>query len=526
MPDLVLGLDSSTQSLTAVVLDAATGAVVHQQALNFDAELPAYGTRNGVLRGKDPAVVHAPPLMWAEALDLMFARLRAAIDLGCVRVVAGSAQQHGSVYLGRTWTQTLAGLDPSRPLAAQIANEFTRPTAPVWMDTSTAEDCAALSAALGGDEVVARITGSAPALRFTGPQIRRFARTEPKAWARTGHVALVSSFLASLIAGTPAPIDHGDGSGMHLLDLSTRSWHLAAAGACADGLLSRLGLPATSTTVFGTVSSYWQRRYGLPASALAVVWSGDNPNSAIGLGLSGDGDVALSLGTSDTCFAVAISRPQVPPGGNLFLSPTADWLPLFCIANGSLAREAVRDRHGLDWDGFSDALRRTRPGNAGRLTLPWFAPEILPRVARAGPVRIGHDGSDPAVDVRSVVEGQMASLALRLRTAGIRPRRVRATGGAAANRELLQVAADVLRVPVARSQVANTAALGAAVRAWKAWSDTGREVRGWDSVMVAACAPLIGPAVEPVADPTISTGLIDAYARAEASALAAGSAKA
>ena len=39
-------------------------------------------------------------------------------------------------------------------------------------------------------------------------------------------------------------------------------------------------------------------------------------------------------------------------------------MALTCFANGSLARERVRDTHGLDWDGFSAALRPRRPATA------------------------------------------------------------------------------------------------------------------------------------------------------------------
>ena len=96
MSDLFLGLDSSTQSLSAVVVDLSTRQVVHETSLNFDKILPAYGTQNGVLRSQDPAVVHAPPLMWVEALDVLMAQLKQeGVALGEVRAVAGSGQQHG-----------------------------------------------------------------------------------------------------------------------------------------------------------------------------------------------------------------------------------------------------------------------------------------------------------------------------------------------------------------------------------------------------------------------------------------------
>jgi xylulokinase len=68
---LYLGLDSSTQSLTATVIDPAEHRVVFHQSINFDDELPHYGTRNGVIRHENPLVVTSPPLMWVEALDRM-----------------------------------------------------------------------------------------------------------------------------------------------------------------------------------------------------------------------------------------------------------------------------------------------------------------------------------------------------------------------------------------------------------------------------------------------------------------------
>jgi len=56
-------------------------------------------------------------------------------------------------------------------------------------------------------------------------------------------------------------------------------------------------------------------------------------------------------------------------------------MALACFANGSLAREEIAHRFGLDWEAFSDAiLTRTRPGNGGNLLLPYFVPEITPRL--------------------------------------------------------------------------------------------------------------------------------------------------
>ncbi len=67
MAKLFLGLDSSPQSLSAVVVDLDRRKVVYDKSLNFDRTLPKYRTRNGVLLNRDPLIKHSPPLMSASA---------------------------------------------------------------------------------------------------------------------------------------------------------------------------------------------------------------------------------------------------------------------------------------------------------------------------------------------------------------------------------------------------------------------------------------------------------------------------
>ena len=81
---LYLGLDSSTQSLTAVVIeiDRDRRRLVLETTLGFDEELPEYGTRHGVLPDPNPAVGVSSPLMWCAALDLMMGRVASGNDDG------------------------------------------------------------------------------------------------------------------------------------------------------------------------------------------------------------------------------------------------------------------------------------------------------------------------------------------------------------------------------------------------------------------------------------------------------------
>ena len=116
MSKLFLGLDSSTQSLSAVLIDLDTRKVVYEKSLNFDEALPEFKTIHGVLANRDPLVKHSSPRLWAAALDGLFARMKKdGVALGQILAVSGSGQQHGSVYLNESAPVALAGLDPRNP---------------------------------------------------------------------------------------------------------------------------------------------------------------------------------------------------------------------------------------------------------------------------------------------------------------------------------------------------------------------------------------------------------------------------
>lgn len=477
-PRLYLGLDSSTQSLSALLISVEQGraSVVWEHSFQFDVVLPQYGTRHGVLPSADPTVAVSSPQMWEDALGLMFKALAASgRDLSRLKAISGSAQQHGSVYLASDGT-------------------FSRTVSPIWMDTSTRDECREITDALGGASVLAQRTGSRAFERFTGPQIRKFMETEPHAYAETERVHLVSSFLASRLIDGDAPLDPGDASGMNLMDLQTRDWWPDAVEATAPGLAPRLARIVPADTVIGVLSPRWQACYGLPP-ANVVVWTGDNPSSLIGTGLVEDGLVAVSLGTSDTIFG-PMRAPHVSPDGtgHVFGAPTGDYMGITVFKNGSLARERVRDDHGLDWTGFSEALRATPSGNHGRLLFPWLEPEITPDVPTAGVHRVSLDPADAAGNVRGVVEAQMMALANHSRWMGVDVRVIHATGGASANLDILQVMADVFDADVRRFQVGNSACLGAALRAWHADANTSGQPLPWTEIV----RDLTQPAGEPI----------------------------
>ena len=465
---LYLGLDSSTQSIKALVADTETGNILALQSVHFGTDLPAYGCPDGVLDHPDPLVKHTPPSLWLAALDLVLERLRdSGVPMDRIEALSGAGQQHGSVYLHAAADGVLAALDPGRSLEEQFRGVFSRATSPIWMDSSTAEECAELEASLGSR--VREMTGSPAVERFTGPQIRRFHKTEPDAYISTARIHLVSSFLCSVLIGGHAPVDTGDGSGMNLLNLHTGDWDEGILQATAPGLREKLPAVRRPDSIAGGLAPYFAK-FGLRPGIPVVTWTGDNPSSLIGMGAARPGVAVVSLGTSDTFFAAMPGMKTDPAGyGHVFGNPAGGAMSLICFKNGSLARDRMRAESGADWNDFSSSEHRAGvQGADGNLLLPYYIPEITPRVLDAGVRASGSAdflaGPDPTPRLRATMEGQACSMRLHSEWIGSFDT-VRVTGGASRNDGLLQILADVFQAEVQTISVVDASALGAALRA-------------------------------------------------------------
>ncbi len=523
-----LGVDLSTQSVTAVAVSLGAG-VAGPFSINFDQAYPRYGTRGGVPPSDDPLKVRVNPLLWLEALDDLLGTLQAEGLTRDVAAIGVSAQQHGTVYLTAHAERLLAGLSPTTPLAIGLAEIFSRRECPIWMDASTSAECREITAALGGTAAVARLTGSVATERFAGPQIRKFWKEAPELYARTAHIALISSFVTSVLTGGLAPVDAGDGYGTNLADIRAGDWSGEALDACAPELLTRLPRLVAADRVIGTVAPYLAGRFGFRPDTQVIVGSGDNPCSLVGLGLIGAPDRhAVSLGTSDTYFGYMNGLPEAARSeGHLFGAADGGAMFLVCFKNGSIARERIKDDFGLTWEDVSRILLATPPGNGGRIMLPYVLPEITPRVLEAGVRRYGGlAAEDPAGNVRAVAEAQAMALYLHADWTGRRPERILVTAGGSENPGLLQVLADVFGVEVQTHDVTQSAALGGALRAAHAWLNDHGAVVGWGGLFRSVITPGSGRIIRPAPGASIRFhapgGLIAAYAACERHVLGRG----
>ncbi len=466
---MYLGFDSSTQSLTAVIIDPSSGSITLQESVNFGSDLPQYESPSGFIPNGENGEVHANPLMWLDALDLLLSRISEKTDLSKIKMLAGSGQQHGSVYLNNDFDSIISKLDTEKSLSEQIEPTLTRATSPIWMDTSTGEECAEITEALGSSEEICKRSGSIAIERFTGPQIRRFYKLNPKAYKKTARIHMVSSFIGSVLAGKSISIDYGDGAGMNLLNLEQLDWDQDLLDATAPKLRNKLPTPAAATTPQGAIHSYFVEKYGFSATCQCALFTGDNPASLAGMGATAPGNIVISLGTSDTFFA-SMAEPKTDPNGygHVFGNPVGGFMSLICFRNGSLAREELKNKHGVDWDAFdSAALTKTESAAGQNLMLPFYGAEITPRHDFTEPVLKGssefEDGSKPELQIRALLEGQFLNMRLQSDWMGVKAERIRLTGGASKNNGIAQLVSNVFNAPVERLDVSNSAALGAAL---------------------------------------------------------------
>ncbi|XP_025022501.1 xylulose kinase isoform X4 [Python bivittatus] len=386
--------------------------VIHEDNINFDKDLPEFGTQGGVYVHDDRLSVSSPVLMWVKALDLILEKMKSAgFNFSTVKALSGAGQQHGSVYWKEGASSVLQNLSPALPLHQSLKQScFSVSTSPVWMDSSTSAQCSSLEKSVGGAQKLADITGSRAYERFTGNQIAKIYSQNPEVYSQTERISLVSSFAASLFLGAYAPIDYSDGSGMNLLQIQEKVWNPACLDACAPQLGKKLGQPVPSSKILGLISPYYTERFGFNPACKIVAFTGDNPASLAGMRLA-KGDIAISLGTSDTLF-LWIQEPKPALEGHILCNPVDSqaYMALLCYKNGSLMREKVRDERALgSWEEFSKALVSTAAGNGGNVGFYFDVMEITPEavgIHRFDTHKVQTPTFPKEVEIRALIEGQ------------------------------------------------------------------------------------------------------------------------
>lgn len=444
---LIIGIDSGTQSVKALVLDMDERRIVAR------ASAP-----HSFIAGLPPRHMEQHPQGWAAACDQVIRKVASKIERGRVRAIGISGQQHGFV-----------------PLDSE--GEVIRP-AKLWCDTSTVRESEWLNSKLGGQRSIIRRLGLPFLPGYTAPKILWLKRHEPKHYRRLRHVLLPHDYLNFHLTGRYS-MEFGDASGTGLLDVRRRRWSPTAAAAIDKNLLDWLPPLSPSHEPAGMLRQDLVRRYRFAPDILVSAGGGDNMMAAIGTGNVRPGLVTASLGTSGTVFAFS-DKPVVDPRGEVaaFCDSTGGWLPLVCTMNVTLVTEQFRRLFGWTHAMFDSAVAAAPSGAGGLALTPYLSGERTPNLPMATGSLKGltlETLSAPYL-ARAAVEGVTQGLNYglgRLAVLGIKPHEIRVTGGGARSPVWRQIMADIFGVAVVKIAEDECAALGAALQA--AWCMERRE---------------------------------------------------
>jgi len=445
MRQLLLGIDSGTQSTKVLVVDANDGKVLASATQEYE-----------LLSDLPPGAKEQHPHTWREASASGIRRaLRQARAVAAeVKAIGVSGQQHGFVALDKE-------------------GEVIR-AAKLWCDTSTAPECEEIMAQLGGLKKTIRAVGNAILPGFTASKILWLKKHEPKNFARLATVLLPHDYLNFWLTGEKV-MEYGDASGTALLDVRKRKWSETVLRAIDPELEAALPPLIRSDRQAGTLQISAAKALDLIPGILVSAGGGDNMMGAIGTGNTRAGVITASFGTSGTIYACA-EKPVVDPEGEIaaFCDSTNRWLPLLCTMNVTVATEMVREDFGWSHEKFAAESARVPPGANGLLLLPYFEGERTPNVPEGTGVWFGVNKRtfEAAHFARAAMEGVTLGMNYglrRLATLGVKPAQIRATGGGAKSKVWRQIIADIFDTEVVTLKVSEGAAYGAALQALWCW---------------------------------------------------------
>jgi xylulokinase len=431
---LVAGFDSSTQSCKLEVRDAETGVLVRSGQRPHPPTVP-------------PCSEQAPHAWW----DALSSLLDEHGDGVAAISVAG--QQHGMVVL-------------------DAARRVVRP-AKLWNDTQSAPEATALVDRWGARRW-ADVIGTVPVASITITKLAWLREHEPGHFARLAHVLLPHDWLTLQLTGEIVT-DRGDASG-------TGYWSPSLEAYVPDAFELVDLDPAVAPTVLSPRATAGDHRGAVVASG-----TGDNMGAALGIGLT-EGDVAISLGTSGTVFAVS-GHPTNDASGEVagFADATGRFLPLACTLNATKVTDEIAHLLGRSREELEQLATGSAPSARGVVLLPYLDGERTPNLPDAtGTITGLRSDTAPAQLARAAYEGVVCHLleALdALTRAGVPTDRGRllVVGGGARSPLYPQLIADLAQRPVEVPVAAEHVARGACVQAAAALA--GRDVadvaRSW-----------------------------------------------
>ncbi len=433
-----IGVDSGTQG-TKILL------------INFSGKVLGKGYAPHVsIKGLNPGESEQDPYIWLEALEkaLTDALKEAKIDAKKVVCLGISGQQHGFVPLDKKG-------HPIRP-------------AKLWNDTSSVKETGCLLETMGGQKQYISKLGINLAVGYTASKILWLKRHEPENYDRLSTVLLPHNYLNYALTGEKH-MEYGDASGTGLMDIRKLQWHPEAVSAVDSNLDQHLPPLSHPSEPIGQMKKEFALRFGF-GSILVSGGGGDNMMGAIGTGNIFPGVVTLSLGTSGTIYSFS-DTPVIDPEGEIaaFCSSSGGWLPLLCTMNVTNTTEHLKTLCNLTNEELEVLASSPPAGAKDLLFLPFIDGERVPALPSAKGVFFGLDKDTftSSYMARAVLEGTIFNLGYgfeRMKSLGLNPEEIRATGGGAESGLWLQIVANIFQTPVVKLLEKEAAAFGAAIQ--------------------------------------------------------------
>ena len=420
---LALGLDSSTQGLSAAIVDVDLRGRVCELSLDYikDSRLNGFGIRRKdyILHPRVEGEADQPPELFLASLEAMFDDMKSGVALEHIVVINHAAQQHGHVYLSHNARSIFAKLkdrdSQMSNLVTLLEDCWAYGVAPIWMTSNTLEQANFMRDYVGGKEAMIRLSGSDVPLRFTGAVMRRIAEQFPEAYEQTETIQLISSLIPAVLTGNPkVPVDFGNSCGTSLMDYTRKQWSDLLIRAASDGLpggedafRSKLPLIAAPDAVVGTIATYFVEKYGISATCKIVVGSGDNPQSKVLVA----GDL-LSLGTS---LVNMVSTDGKTLDMNGFANAMYDGIgrPFMfgCRTNAAMVWDELRAMYGMEKEEYGPAEEALQQAPVARYMVFWQPRnESFPPSGRFDLVRASHHAEDLGSDYSGLVETTLAAV--------------------------------------------------------------------------------------------------------------------
>ena len=418
----MLGIDSSTQSTKALLVDAASGDVVAQKS------------------APHPEGTSVDPRAWLDAFDQATAGL-----LDRAGAVAVGGQQHGMVALDAS----------DAPVHDAI----------LWNDMRSSRQALDLIDEMGGPDACAETIGSVLVASFTSTKLRWLRDREPEAAARTHRVLLPHDYVSRHLTGGEPFTDRGDASGTGYFSTGKDDW-LPELAEAAIGHPVDLPRIVPSPEVAATTPA------GVPVGA----GTGDNMAAALALDL-GPGDVVVSIGTSGVASTISTARTADGTGSVTgFADATGRFLPLTATVNAARILDLQARFLGVGHEELGRLALAAPPGAHGLTIVPYYDGERTPNLPDARGTWSGLTTSTTREDIaRAAFEALLCSLADAVdhlvAATGVTPERILMVGGAARNAAVQAIAPAVFGVPVTVPPPGEYVALGAARQA--AWALAG-----------------------------------------------------